>query len=116
MPVRPNEDPKSKEKEEGLSQNGEAEEEGGKVMDVEKKESEEEGEEMQEEEEEEEKEKEEKEGRASVGKKAPRSPTKAEREEHARTHCPYRSWCEHCVKSRARNSPHRKCGEEEPLE
>ena len=56
------------------------------------------------------------EGRMSKGQKPPKEPTKAEREEHERTHCPYRSWCKHCVKSRARNSPHRNCTPEEPLE
>ena len=56
------------------------------------------------------------EGRASVGRKPLREPTKAEREEHGRTHCPYRSWCRHCVKSRARNSPHRNSDPDEPIE
>ena len=81
-------------------------------MDVEEKESE--REEMQEEEEDEESKADE--GRVSVGRNSPKTPTKLEREEHARTHCPYRNWCEHCVKSRARNAPHRKSGVEEPLE
>ena len=54
-------------------------------------------------------------GRTSKGQKPPKEPTKAEREGHERTHCPYRSWCKHCVKSRARNSPHRNCTPEEPL-
>ena len=49
---------------------------------------------------------EEEEGRRSVGSRGPKMPTKVEQEEHARTHCPYRSWCRRCVKSRARNSPH----------
>ena len=44
------------------------------------------------------------EGRKSVGRT--NMPTTVEQEEHARTHCPYRSWCRHCAKSRARNSPH----------
>ena len=56
------------------------------------------------------------EGRKSVGRKSPKEPTRAEKEEHERTHCPYRSWCEHCVRSRARNAPHRKSTPEEPLE
>ena len=29
---------------------------------------------------------------------------------------PYRSWCEDCVRSRARNSPHHKKAPEDPLE
>lgn len=59
---------------EGLSQNGEAEEGTGQ----------------------DEKEEAEGEGRPSVGR-GPKAPTKMEQEEHARTHCPYRSWCRHCV-------------------
>ena len=53
----------------------------------------------------------EEEGRKAVGRKGPKMPTKMEQEEHARTHCPYRSWCRHCVQARARSSPHR-AGEE----
>ena len=41
------------------------------------------------------------EGRLPVGRKSPKEPTRMEREEHERTHYPYRSWCPHCVKSRA---------------
>ena len=34
-------------------------------------------------------------------------PTQAEQDEHyATSHAAYRSWCEHCVKSRGRVSPH----------
>ena len=47
------------------------------------------------------------EGRKAVGRKGPKMPTNREQEEHARTHCPYRSWCRHCVQARARSSPHR---------
>ncbi len=28
------------------------------------------------------------------------APSKAERDAHARTHIPYRSWCKHCVAAR----------------
>ena len=56
------------------------------------------------------------EGRKSVGRKSPKEPTKVEKEEHERTHCPYRSWCEHCVRARARNGHHRRQTPEEPLE
>ena len=56
------------------------------------------------------------EGRNSVGRKSPKEPTKVEKEEHERTHCPYRSWCEHCVRTRARNGRHRRQVPEEPLE
>ena len=37
----------------------------------------------------------------------PRQPTAAERREHDKTHCPYRSWCEHCVRSQG-SLPQRK--------
>ena len=56
------------------------------------------------------------EGRKSVGRKSPKEPTKVEKEEHERTQCPYRSWCEHCVRARARNGHHRRQTPEEPLE
>ena len=69
-----------------------------------------------EEEEEEEEDKESKEGRKSVGRNSPKEPTKAEKEDHERTHCPYRSSCEHCVRARARNRHHRRQVPEEPLE
>ena len=55
-------------------------------------------------------------GRASVGRQSPKAPTKPEKEERSGTHCPCRSWCLHCVKSRARNAPHRTCVEVDPLE
>ena len=90
-PVSPKEDPIERE---GLSQNGEAAEEQ-EVLEMEETSSQE-GDEVQE-------------GRMSKGQKPPKEPTKAEREAHGRTHCPYRSWCRHCVKWRARNSPHRNC-------
>ena len=34
-------------------------------------------------------------------------PTLKERQEHERTHLPYRSWCRHCVAARASNHAHR---------
>ena len=48
---------------------------------------------------------EEEEGRKAVGVKGPMRVSKEEREEHERTHLPYRSWCEICVKGRARKAP-----------
>ena len=42
-----------------------------------------------------------------VGQKKTMTPTLAEREEHERTHIPYRSWCRHCVAARASNPAHR---------
>ena len=38
-----------------------------------------------------------------VGQKKMMTPTLAEREEHERTHVPYRRWCRHCVAARASN-------------
>lgn len=49
----------------------------------------------------------EEEGRKAVGRVGPNMPTKMEQEEHAQTHCPYRSRCRQCVQARARSSPHR---------
>ena len=68
---------------------------------------------------EEDKEEEDKEGeeeaRVSVGKRSPKDPTKKQREDHERTHMPYRSWCEDCGTSRARNAPHHKKAPDDPL-
>ena len=97
MPVSPSDEPTQ---EEGLSRDGATAEEQG-AMEMEEVGSEEEDEVQ--------------EGRASKGQRPPREPTKVEREEHERTHCPYRSWCKHCVKSRARNAPRRQATAEDPL-
>ena len=35
------------------------------------------------------------------------TPSLKERQEHERTHIPYRSWCRHCVAARASNPAHR---------
>ena len=35
-------------------------------------------------------------------------PSKAEKEQHERTHCPFRIWCKHCVRGRGMNAQHRK--------
>ncbi len=43
----------------------------------------------------------------------PWMPTRAEREEHAMTHLPFRSWCEHCVKGRGEEVKHLKVKEEQ---
>ena len=58
----------------------------------------------------------EEEGRPSVGRKSPKMPTKVKMEEHSRTQFPYRSWCQHCVMSRARNSHNRRRVEDDKLE
>ena len=55
----------------------------------------------------------EEEGRKAVVRRGVEGPTKKEREEHEATHCPYRSWCRHCVRGRGRNSLHFKKKEEE---
>ena len=36
----------------------------------------------------------------------PREPSKEEREEHDKSHLPYRSWCRHCVRGRGKQMPH----------
>ena len=36
----------------------------------------------------------------------PRLPSKREREEHEKTHCPYRCWCEHCVRGQGSEYKH----------
>ena len=37
---------------------------------------------------------------------SPYAPSRQERAEHNVTHCPFRSWCKHCVAGQAKNSPH----------
>ena len=44
---------------------------------------------------------------------AVKAPTAAEREEHNRTHLPYRSWCPVCIAGRGVADHHRKSEEEE---
>ncbi len=56
------------------------------------------------------------EARVARGSKSPKDPTRKEKEEHELTHMPFRSWCEDCVKSRARNAHHRKKLAPDPLE
>ena len=46
-------------------------------------------------------------GALRVGQNKMMTPTLAEREEHERTHIPYRIWCRHCVAARAGNLAHR---------
>ena len=62
-----------------------------------------------------EKESEGEEGRNTVGIGETMRVTREEREEHERTHTPFRAWCPFCVKGRATNAQHRKNrdGEEE---
>ena len=37
-----------------------------------------------------------------------RQPSQREREEHERTHLPFRDWCTHCIKAKSRNDPHKR--------
>ena len=57
-----------------------------------------------------------KEARVAISRKSPKDPTRKEKEEHELTHMPFRSWCEHCVKARARNAHHRKKADRDPLD
>ena len=41
-------------------------------------------------------------------KKTSRQPSQREREEHERTHLPFRDWCTHCIKAKSRNDPHKR--------
>ena len=38
----------------------------------------------------------------------PKEPSAEERENHMKTHLPYRSWCRHCVRGRGKQFPHRR--------
>ena len=42
----------------------------------------------------------------------PGQPSKEEVEEHNLSHLPHRSWCEICVKARAKEGPHRRISDE----
>ena len=42
----------------------------------------------------------------SRGVRGPVAPSRAEREEHDRTHIPYRDWCECCVRGRGQEDAH----------
>ena len=43
-----------------------------------------------------------------ISSRKPDEPTKEERRIHKITHLPFRSWCPHCVRARAKNWPHLK--------
>ena len=49
-------------------------------------------------------------------RRAPKGPTKEEKEKHEATHLPFREWCQHCVRGRGRNKPHKKKTEDEKEE
>ena len=57
--------------------------------------------------------KDEEEAQEPVTRRAPKGPTKEEREKHEATHLPFREWCQHCIRGRGRNKPHKKKAEEE---
>ena len=46
------------------------------------------------------------EGQAQRALGAPRTPRAKEVEAHELTHCPPRSWCDHCVKGQSKDRPH----------
>ena len=48
----------------------------------------------------------------SVGLKTLYQPSREEIIEHERTHLPFRDWCEHCVRGRAKNDPHQESKDE----
>ena len=56
------------------------------------------------------------EGQTSRGLTAPARVSQAEREEHERTHTPYRAWCPYCVKGRGYKAAHKKRTEAEKKE
>ena len=47
----------------------------------------------------------EEEAEVQLGVRTPAQPSRAEREEHELSHFPYRSWCDHCVRGRAKDDP-----------
>ena len=44
--------------------------------------------------------------------RSPLLPSKADVEHHELTHCPYRSWCRHCVRGRGVEASHFKARQE----
>ena len=48
------------------------------------------------------------EGRVARGMPSPIVVSKQEKEQHELTHLPFRSWCSHCVRGRARNMMHKR--------
>ena len=49
----------------------------------------------------------EQEAQAPRAARSPHQPSQREVDEHEITHCPPRSWCDHCVKGQFRDEPHR---------
>ena len=50
--------------------------------------------------------------RKTVKKLDPREPSKEEREEHEKTHLPFRNWCRHCVRGRGKEEADAKTDQE----
>ena len=48
------------------------------------------------------------EAQAPRAARAPHVPSQREIDEHDLTHCPYRAWCEHCVRGQAKDDCHSK--------
>ena len=46
------------------------------------------------------------EGRKAKSRGKTYEPTQEEFDEHVLTHIPFRSWCAHCVRGKAKNNPH----------
>ena len=55
------------------------------------------------------------EGREPKVIRAPKSISREERDAHEATHMPFRSWCRHCVRARARNMQHAKGKDDEEI-
>ena len=58
----------------------------------------------------------EEEAQEPVTRRAPKGPTKEEKEKHEATHLPFREWCQHCIRGRGRNKPRKKKMEEDEEE
>jgi len=56
------------------------------------------------------------EGRPARGLPAPAKVSKLEREEHERTHTPYRAWCKCCVMGRGKSTPQMRTDEDDEEE
>ena len=56
------------------------------------------------------------EGRDAQGGPGPITVSNEEREQHNRTHCPFRSWCKYCVRGRGKKMAHQSRTDEEKKE
>ena len=53
------------------------------------------------------------EAKGAKGARVPTKPSQEEVEEHMLTHLPYRSWCPHCVRGKAKGKPHKRRKQED---